>query len=93
MASAALQRGQKWTIRVSAVVCAHDLLSLLAPRGFSLTALGDILQNAILFCATTAILANVRTAAPMARLFWALMGLGMGMWLTSQVSGTTWKST
>jgi len=86
--SAALQRGQKWTIAVSAVVGAHVLLSLLAPRGFSLTALGDILQNAILFCATIAIVANVRTAAPKARLFWALMGLGMGMWLTSQVMWT-----
>ena len=70
------------------MVCAHVLLSLLVPRGFSLTALGDILQNAILFCATIAILANVRTAAPKARLFWALMGLGMGMWLTSQVMWT-----
>jgi len=64
------------------------LLSLLVPRGFALTAFGDILQNAILFCATVAALANVRKASPKARLFWALLGLGLGMWLASQVMWT-----
>ncbi len=71
-----------------AVVCVHFVLSLLAPRGFVLTAFGDILQNLILFCATVAVLANVKTASPKARLFWALMGLGLGMWLVSQVMWT-----
>lgn len=71
-----------------AVIGAHALLSLLAPRGFALTAFGDILQNVVLFCATAAILTNVRAASPKARLFWALMGLGLGMWLVSQVMWT-----
>ena len=73
---------------VCAMVCVHVLLSLLAPRGFALTAFGDILQNLVLFCAAVAFLANVRTASPRARLFWALMGLGLGMWLASQVMWT-----
>jgi len=73
---------------VCAVVCVHMLLSLLAPRGFALTAFGDILQNVILLCATVAVLGNIRTASPRARLFWALMGLGLGMWLVSQVMWT-----
>jgi len=73
---------------VCAVVCVHVLLSLLAPRGFALTAFGDILQNLVLLCAAVAFLANVRTASPKARLFWALMGLGLGMWLASQVMWT-----
>jgi diguanylate cyclase (GGDEF)-like protein len=64
------------------------LLSLLAPRGFALTAFGDILQNVVLLGATVAFFANVRTAAPKARLFWVLMGLGLGMWLTSQLMWT-----
>ena len=71
-----------------AVVCAHVGLSLLAPRGFALTAFGDILQNVLLLGATVAFFANVRTASPKARLFWALMGFGLGMWLTSQVMWT-----
>jgi diguanylate cyclase (GGDEF)-like protein len=73
---------------VCAVVCVHVLLSLLAPRGFALMAFGDILQNIILLCATIAVLANVKTASPKARWFWALMGLGLGMWLASQVLWT-----
>ena len=71
-----------------AVVCLHVLLSLFAPRGFALTAFGDILQNTILLCATLAVFSNVRTASPKAKLFWVLTGLGLGMWLVSQVMWT-----
>ena len=71
-----------------AVVCGHILLSFLAPRGFALTAAGDLLQNIILLCATVAVLSNVRTASPKARLFWALFGLGLGMWVASQMMWT-----
>jgi diguanylate cyclase (GGDEF)-like protein len=73
---------------VCAVVCAHVLFSLLARRGFALTAVGDILQNTILLGATIASLANVRTSSPKTRLFWALMGFGLAMWLGSQVMWT-----
>ncbi len=70
------------------VVCVHVVLSLLAPRGFALTAFGDILQNLILLCATVAVLSNVKRASSKARLFWALLGLGLVMWLVSQVMWT-----
>jgi diguanylate cyclase (GGDEF)-like protein len=83
-----LQHARGWTAIVCAVVCVHVLLSLLAPRGFVLTAFGDILQNFVLACATAAVLVNVRTALPKARLFWALMGFGLAMWLVSQVMWT-----
>jgi len=73
---------------VWSLMCVHVMLSLFVPRGFALTAVGDILQNVVLFCATFAVLSNVRTATPKARLFWALMGLGLGMWLTAQVMWT-----
>jgi diguanylate cyclase (GGDEF)-like protein len=73
---------------VCAVVCVHVLLSLLVPRSFPLTAFGDILQNFVLLCATVAFLTNVKAASPKGRLFWALMGLGLGMWLISQVMWT-----
>jgi diguanylate cyclase (GGDEF)-like protein len=82
------KRAQTWTAIVCAVVCVHITLSLLAHRGFALTAVGDLLQNVVLLCATVAVLANLRTAAPKARLFWALMGMGLGMWLVSQVMWT-----
>ena len=70
------------------VVCVHVLLSLFVQRGFALTAFGDILQNVILLAATVALLSNLKSAAPKVRLFWGLMGLGVGMWLTSQVMWT-----
>ncbi len=70
------------------VVCLHVLLSLFARRGFVLTAFGDILQNIVLLCATVAFLINVKTASPKTRLFWVLMGLGLGMWLVSQLMWT-----
>jgi diguanylate cyclase (GGDEF)-like protein len=66
----------------------HVVLSLLAPRGFALTAFGDIVQNLILLCAAVAVLSNVKKASAKARLFWALLGLGLAMWMVSQVMWT-----
>jgi len=63
-------------------------VSALAPRGFALTAFGDILQTVVLLAATIALLINVRTAPAKSRLFWALMGMGLAMWLGSQVMWT-----
>lgn len=71
-----------------AVVCLHVALSLLVPRGFALTAFGDLLQNAILAAATVAFLSNARSSPGKARLFWGLMSLGLLMWLASQVMWT-----
>ncbi len=63
-------------------------MSLAAHRSFGLTAFGDILQNAVLLVATLAFLSNIRTQGRKARLFWTLMGLGLAMWLVSQVMWT-----
>jgi diguanylate cyclase (GGDEF)-like protein len=86
--NAPLQHVGKWKATVCAVVCVHILLSLLAPRGFALTAFGDLTQSVLLLCATFAVLSNVGVADKKARLFWALMGLGFGMWLCAQVLWT-----
>jgi diguanylate cyclase (GGDEF)-like protein len=73
---------------VCAVVCVHVVVSLLAPRSIGLTAFGDLMQCALLFCATLFILSNIRTSYKKAQLFWALMGFGCGMWLCAQVLWT-----
>jgi diguanylate cyclase (GGDEF)-like protein len=83
-----LQHVRKWTAVVCAVVCVHVLLSIVAPRGFALRAFGDLIQTALLLCATVAILFKVRASHKKTRLFWALLGLGCGMWLYSQVLWT-----
>ena len=51
-------------------------------------AFGDIVQNILLAAATFAFLTNVRVASRKSRLFWALMSLGLMMWLVSQVMWT-----
>ena len=73
---------------VSALVCIHVLVSLLVPRGFILTAFGDILQNLVLATAVIAFARNIHKTSSRSRLFWALMTLGLGAWLLSQVLWT-----
>jgi diguanylate cyclase (GGDEF)-like protein len=73
---------------VCAVVCVHLFVSLLAPRSIQLTAFGDLMQSALLLCATLSILSNVRTNCKKAQLFWALMAAGCGMWFCAQVLWT-----
>lgn len=68
--------------------CAYALISILVPRGFALTAFGDISQNIVLFFATVAAMLNIRKASPRGKVFWSLTALGLGMWLTSQVMWT-----
>ncbi len=75
-------------IGVCTLICVHVVLSMVAPRSFSLTAFGDILQNLVLLFATIAFLSNVRTTSGRPRLFWLLMGLGLAIWLVSQVMWT-----
>ena len=88
MGKSPLQDGRKWTIGIGALVCVHVVLSLVVPRSFGLMAFGDIAQNILLAVATFAFLTNVRAASGKSRLFWALMSLGLMMWLVSQVMWT-----
>src|ERR1700720_2178469 len=73
---------------VSLLGCVHLLLSVLLPRSSGLTAFGDLTQCILLLSATLAILLNAIKAEGRARLFWALMSLGIGMWLWAQVLWT-----
>ena len=73
---------------VCAVVGVHIAVSLLAPRSFALTAFGDVTQTALLLCGTIFTLWNVKTSDKKAQLFWALMALGSGTWLCTQVLWT-----
>jgi diguanylate cyclase (GGDEF)-like protein len=83
-----LDSGRKWTAAVCALMCAHGLISIFAPRGFALAAFGDILQNVILAGATLAALLNIQKTSAKAKVFWTLITLGLGMWLVSQIMWT-----
>jgi diguanylate cyclase (GGDEF)-like protein len=88
MGRVAFNNGRGWTLGIGALVCVHVAVSILARRSFALTAFGDILQNLILLAATLVFFTNFRRASPKNRLFWALMTMGLGMWLASQVMWT-----
>ncbi|MBZ5683541.1 MAG: GGDEF domain-containing protein [Acidobacteriia bacterium] len=88
MGSFALKSGRKWTVAICTLVCVHVALSLVVPRSFVLTAFGDILQNVVLLLATVAFLWNVKTTSGKTRLFWLLMGMGLTIWLASQLAWT-----
>jgi diguanylate cyclase (GGDEF)-like protein len=83
-----LNNGRKWVIGICALICLHLLVSVAVPRSFGLTAFGDLLQNAVLSCAAVGFAVNIRVGSRKARLFWALMCLGLAMWLFSQVLWT-----
>lgn len=83
-----LVSSRKWTLGVCALTCAYALASILVPHGFALTAFGDISQNIVLFFATVAAILNIRKSSPRGKLFWSLIAIGLGMWLTSQVMWT-----
>ena len=88
MGKSPFKTANKWAAVVCAVGGVHILLSLLAPRGFALTVFGDLLQDLVLICVLVAVFSNVKKASPKAALFWALLGLGFGMWLMAQLMWT-----
>jgi diguanylate cyclase (GGDEF)-like protein len=73
---------------VCAVVCVHVVVSVMAPRSIGLTTFGDLAQCVLLFCATLGMLSNLKTSYKKAKLFWALMAFGCGMWLFTQILWT-----
>ena len=91
MGNGASQQGKKWLIAICALVCVHVLISLLVPRGFFLTAFGDILQNVVLFSAVIAFALNIRKTSGRPQLFWILMTFGLAVWLVSQVMWTCFE--
>jgi diguanylate cyclase (GGDEF)-like protein len=83
-----VRQPSKWTAIVCAVVCVHICVTLVARRSIGLTAFGDLTQCALIFCATLAMLWNIKTSDKKSQLFWSLMALGCGMWLCVQVLWT-----
>jgi diguanylate cyclase (GGDEF)-like protein len=83
-----VRQSSKWTGIVCAVVCVHVGVSLLARPGLPLAAFGDLLQCALLLCATFATLFNIIAKGKREQIFWTLMALGCGMWLSAQILWT-----
>ena len=81
-------RAKNWVVVASLLVCVHLLVSLLLPHSSGLTLFGDLTQCFLLLSATLTVLPNAINTEGKTRLFWALMSLGLGMWLWAQALWT-----
>jgi len=80
-----IPNAKKWIAFAFLLVCIQVLLSLVLPRGFELTASGDLIQCILLLAITTSTALNVSKGERRAKLFWLLMIAGFAMWLMAQL--------
>ncbi|MGA8153302.1 MAG: GGDEF domain-containing protein [Terriglobales bacterium] len=71
-----------------ALVFFEVALSLTVKRSSALTAAGDITQCLLLLCLLFCVAGNINTTDQRAKLFWALLSLGCGLWLSAQILWT-----
>ena len=79
------RRSQLWIFSAAGLVCIQAVASLTLPRSFSLIALTDLTQLALLLSGMLSLLPNVLATRGRPRLFWGLMTLGLVFWLCYQV--------
>lgn len=79
------QRSRVWILAASGLVLGQATASLVLPQNFTLIALSDIAQCILLLSGTLSFLPNVKATRGRTRLFWALMTLGMALWLAYQL--------
>src|ERR1700722_2464221 len=78
------RRNKLWIFTASALLCTQAAASLVLPHSFALVALTDLIQLALLMSGTLALLLATLAGRGRARMFWALMTLGLGFWFTYQ---------
>ena len=85
-----MSRGrQRWLAGTAGLLLAYGVVFLVAPRGYTLTAFGDLLSLA-LFMAGVALMAQLAISTQgQTRGFWSLMTASFVMWAMNQV-GWTW---
>ena len=80
-------RNKLWIVLLASLVASQVAVSLLMPRGNTLTIASDLIQGTLLLLATAAFLPNTlpsRWPSHRTRLFWILMSVGMLSWLAYQ---------
>ncbi len=79
------QRNTVWLVATAYLVAMQLLVSLMVHRGFFLTAFGDITRCVLLAVACCCTASNIPSSRGRARLFWALISLGLAMWFLVEV--------
>jgi diguanylate cyclase (GGDEF)-like protein len=85
-----MSREKCWWL-ICALVVSNAVLSLIIPRGYLLTALGNITQCLLLGVVLVCFLANIRGPDSRVRLFWWLMSAGCGLWFVAQALWTYYE--
>src|SRR5215469_10083423 len=81
-------RNKVWLAGAAAMMGAAILAGALLPRSFGLTAFSDITQSVLLFSGTAAFIPLARRGRGRLRFFWALIVLGLTLWLAYQLFWT-----
>lgn len=82
------RRGTFWAAALVCLVLLQTIASWLLPRTFTLIAISDLVQLALLSLAVISCLCAAVKSFGRTRLFWGLMGLGLACWLTYQALWT-----
>ncbi len=77
-----------WLAAVTAAFAAQILAAFLWPQSFRLTAFSDLIQCLLLLSATASFIPSLLRARGRVRLFWSLITLGVGLWLSYQLLWT-----
>ena len=78
------RRTKLWIFTASALLCIQAAASLVLPQSFALVALTDLIQLLLLVSGTIALLLATLSNRGRARMFWAMMTLGLGFWVAYQ---------
>src|SRR5580698_529736 len=78
------RRSRLWIFTASALLCTQAAGSLVLPQGFALIALSDLTQLLLLLSGTIALLRVAWASRGRARMFWAMMTIGVGFWFAYQ---------
>jgi signal transduction histidine kinase len=70
---------------------AYLLVSLIVPRSFGLTVLGDISAPSLLLLATVLMVANAGSSRGQTRAFWILIAFGFALWTASHLGWTYYE--
>ena len=81
-------RSKIWLAAVGCLIAIMIMAALLLPRSFGLAALSDIVQCLLLFSGAAAFLPLALRSHGRVRLFWSLIILGVGFWLSYQLFWT-----
>jgi signal transduction histidine kinase len=81
-------RAKLWSVAVIGCLAALVLSALILPQAFRLTAFSDLIQCLLLLSGTLSFVPRVLRSQGRMRMFWALMTMGIALWLSYQLMWT-----